>query len=431
MFRVIRNLLILSSFVAISSAQSVIHLKTRIIETNPSASVDEIASPNPRGAGHLLLQFGQHPTAAMVRALERRGVKVLGDVPDNGLLVSLDRRANIAGLRAHYAAPIRPRDKISPLVTSSGYFLVEFHPDTDMNQARGTLLNMGLVPVDNPDLNPIQLMLYLAPEQSASALATLTSLDEVAYVFPASHELIQGIPAPFYVGALTTNGPTGQAIPDLWKRLGRPRVGLGRADVCVQSRDRAARFRDRRVRDPASYGGMVKSGRDYLAVRNQPRRAPRRSIFYSLLMPTATAIRLTGQAAFWRIPFTPRRPIPNLLAGDMHFDDSESWHIGVNTDLFSVALHELGTRAGPGPFRRSHCRHVSLLQDGHDFGCSRQGCHSDALRCANFHHGATSARLSLGVDSERGGFYDDGVERQLVGSGRGRDRRDHRYVVVQ
>src|ERR1700722_3270958 len=101
MLRAIRILLILSSFVAISSAQSVIHLKTRNIETNPSATVDEIASPNPAGAGHLLLQFREHPTAAIVRALERRGVRVLGDVPDNGLLVSLDRTTNIAGLRAH------------------------------------------------------------------------------------------------------------------------------------------------------------------------------------------------------------------------------------------------------------------------------------------------------------------------------------------
>ena len=213
MLRVIRDLLILSSFVAISSAQSVIHLKTRDIETDPSASVAEIASPDPTGAGHLLLQFGQRPTAAMVRALERRGVKVLSDVPDNGLLVSVTRRTNIAGLRAHYAGSIRPSDKISPLVTSNGYFLVEFHPDTDMNRARGTLLNRGLVPLDNPDLNPLQLMLHLNRRQTASVLAALTALDEVAYVFPASRELVLGIPAPFYLGALTTNGATGQAIP--------------------------------------------------------------------------------------------------------------------------------------------------------------------------------------------------------------------------
>ncbi|HSR06252.1 MAG TPA: matrixin family metalloprotease [Bryobacteraceae bacterium] len=332
---------------AISSAQSVIHLKTRIIETNPSASVDEIASPNPRGAGHLLLQFGQHPTAAMVRALERRGVKVLGDVPDNGLLVSLDRRANIAGLRAHYAAPIRPRDKISPLVTSNGYFLVEFHPDTNMNQARGTLLNMGLVPVDNPDLNPIQLMLYLAPRQSASALATLTSLDEVAYVFPASRELIQGIPAPFYVGALTTNGPTGQAIPTYGNGWDGP--GLGSAaltyvfsHVTTQLNSATAESEIRRAM--AEWSKVA-------AIAWQSGTNPAGSSTINILFATyahGDGYPFDGPGGILAHTFYPAPPNPEPVAGDMHFDDSESWHVGVNTDLFSVALHELGHALGLG-----------------------------------------------------------------------------------
>ncbi len=46
--------------------------------------------------------------------------------------------------------------------------------------------------------------------------------------------------------------------------------------------------------------------------------------------------------------FYPAPPNPEPIAGDMHFDDSESWHIGVNTDLFSVALHELGHALGLG-----------------------------------------------------------------------------------
>src|ERR1700676_5462817 len=144
----------------ISSAQSVIHLKTGDIETNSDAAVAEISSSAPGVPGHLLLQFRQHPTAA-VRALRRRGIRVLGDVPDNGLLVAIEHPANIAPLGAHYAQPIDPGNKISPLIAlfvarkaaepadlSLAYFLVELHGDTDMNRARAKLLNLGLLPID-------------------------------------------------------------------------------------------------------------------------------------------------------------------------------------------------------------------------------------------------------------------------------------------
>jgi hypothetical protein len=39
---------------------------------------------------------------------------------------------------------------------------------------------------------------------------------------------------------------------------------------------------------------------------------------------------------------------PEPIAGDMHFDSDESWKIGANTDVFSVALHEAGHALGLG-----------------------------------------------------------------------------------
>src|SRR5215467_4528476 len=99
-----------------SYAQTVLHTKTRDIETDATQTVAEVTSPNGMAPGHLVLQFRERPTAATVEALRRRGIKVLGDVPENGLLVSLERPTRIRSLGAHYAAPIHPNDKISPLV---------------------------------------------------------------------------------------------------------------------------------------------------------------------------------------------------------------------------------------------------------------------------------------------------------------------------
>ena len=62
-----------------------------------------------------MLQFREMPTPATVDALQRQGVKVLSDVPLNGLLVSVTGTASLAGLGVHYAQPIAPQDKISSL----------------------------------------------------------------------------------------------------------------------------------------------------------------------------------------------------------------------------------------------------------------------------------------------------------------------------
>src|ERR1700732_3393256 len=118
MVRAIQLFPICYLFVAISSGQSIMHLKTGDVETDPAATVTEIASPNPDGAGHLLLHFPRPPTAAMVGDLTRNGVQVLGDVPDNGFLVIVAQPTDVAALGVNYAAPISSRNKISPLIAT-------------------------------------------------------------------------------------------------------------------------------------------------------------------------------------------------------------------------------------------------------------------------------------------------------------------------
>ena len=345
------------------------HLKAGDVATDPAATVTEIASPNPDGAGHLLLHFPQHPTAAVVNALAQTGVQVIGDVPDNGLLVVVAQPTDVAALGVNYAASISPRDKISPLIAATsgprerstakqtspthiaplalGYFIVEFHPDTDMNRARGTLLNMGLIPIENPDLNPYHLMFHIDPNQTAAALSALTLLDEVAYVFPASHELILNIPARYYTGALTTNGATGQSIPTYGDGWDGP--GLGSATINYVFSQMTAQLGTAAAQ--AEIQRAMAEWSKVAAITWQPGSSALGSATVNVLFATydhGDGYPFDGPGGILAHTFYPAPPNPEPLAGDMHFDDSESWHIGVNTDLFSVALHELGHSLGLG-----------------------------------------------------------------------------------
>ena len=348
------------------------HLKTGDVETDPAATVTEIASPVPDGAGHLLLHFPRHPTAATVRELTQNGVQVLGDVPDNGLLVIVAQPTDVAALGINYAASISPRDKISPLIATAsaprerlaarhgvparpartappavGYFIVEFHPDTDMNRARGTLLNLGLIPLDNPDLNPSHLMFHVEPNQAAAALSALSLLDEVAYVFPASRELILNIPARYYAGALTTNGPTGQSIPTYGNGWDGP--GLGAATISYVFSQMTAQLGSAAAQ--AEIERAMAEWSKVAAITWQPGANPFGSATVNVLFASydhGDGYPFDGPGGILAHTFYPAPPNPEPIAGDMHFDGSESWHIGVNTDLFSVALHELGHSLGLG-----------------------------------------------------------------------------------
>src|SRR5437660_10781846 len=102
MLRLLRVSIIASCLAPIlASPQTVLHTKTRDIETDPAQTVAEVSSPNGIARGHIVLQFRERPSAATVAALKRRGIRVLGDVPDNGLLVSLERPARIRNLGDH------------------------------------------------------------------------------------------------------------------------------------------------------------------------------------------------------------------------------------------------------------------------------------------------------------------------------------------
>jgi hypothetical protein len=333
--------------------QPPLHFKTRDIDTGGSGPVTEMNSPRAPGRGHLLVQFVSQPSAGQVAELRRRGVGVLQDVPENGLVVSLDHSVNVEGLGIQFTASIDPADKISPLISSGSvpgstftgvneYFLVEFHPDADLNLESPVLVGQGAELLQNPDLNPHHLLIRAT---DSDTLAAIAALDPVAYIFPASAALVNGVATGACLGALTVDGTVSQSIPvyGTWAGPGKAAtVGYVFSQMTAQLTTAAAEAAIERAM--AEWAKAVQ-------VTWQQGTNPTASQTVNILFATyahGDGYPFDGPGGVLAHTFFPSPPNPEPIAGDMHFDDSETWQIGANTDLFSVALHELGHALGLG-----------------------------------------------------------------------------------
>ncbi len=330
----------------------VLHVKVPHTRINPVGRPRGPLSPFVQR--HMIVQFETPPSAGTLAAFTARGAKVLQDVPDNGILVRMDGTVSLDGLGVIYAEAIDAVDKLSPLITSSnptastGYYLVEFHPDVDLNFGRALILNVGLSLHENPDLAPQQLLVQVAnPQGALDALEPLAERDEVAYIFPASQDLINGTPVSPCVGALTTISAVGQyvvSVGDGWDGPGQNAATLNYVFSQMTAKLPAGVPQSEIERAMAEWSKVIQ-------ITWQASTNSNGTHTVNILFATGDhgdGYPFDGPGGVLAHTFYPAPPNPEPIAGDMHFDNAESWRVGANTDLFSVALHELGHALGLG-----------------------------------------------------------------------------------
>jgi hypothetical protein len=196
--------------------------------------------------------------------------------------------------------------------------------------------------IDNPDLVPNHLLVQ-GPVESMKQLA---AWDEVEYVFPASDDLVAGVPVNSCAGALTSQGPVSQGVPtvgDGWDGPGLNAASLNYAFGSLTEKLPADSAKSEIVRAFSEWAKYAKltftETEDATAAKTLAVLFARGAHGDQYPFESAGAIAHT----FYPAPLN-----PEPIAGDLHFNADDNWHIGTDTDLFSVALHETGHALGLG-----------------------------------------------------------------------------------
>ena len=326
-----------------ASSQGVIRLKTGSISPAPAQGMARRETA-PGAVRHFLVLFHSYPDADVRAELGRRRIQVLAYVPDNTLMVSGRVPLNLVGLDVGWSGPLDPQAKISPALAtqSAGAYLVVFQPDSSLADDREFLQNQGFTIIENPDLLPAQLLVTGA----ASALPNLADFDDVAYIVPASVDLQSGIPVLGCPGPLTEAGLVADYAQPVatWHSSSGAGITLGYFFGQLTEKLDASLVRSEIARAFAEWARHAN-------VSFTPAAQAETTRSIDILFAHGAhgdGYPFDGNGGVLAHTFFPAPPNSEPIAGDMHFDDDESWHLGTSVDLFTVALHEAGHALGLG-----------------------------------------------------------------------------------
>ena len=346
---IVFRFLILTLLGLASVAAETIHLKTRDFEPPADRSEYLARSVQRRTAGisHYLVQFQSPVSAETMRRLRTRGIAVTGYVGKSTLMVAAADDFSLDGFAARWVGRLEHQDKISPRINeqvATGHapvaYVVEFHGDVNMEEARAMVREHNLHLIENRYLASHHLLV----RGDFSAVSRLAAWDEVAYVFPPSLELVMGRHVYACGGAAAAEGTTvaqyvGTGYP--WNVTGTNGLTLGYffSQLTQELPANTSQSEIRRaLNEWAKYANVTFT-----------------SASSALASQTVNILFATGahgdpypfdSPSVLAHTFYPASVNAEPIAGDMHLNNDERWQVGADTDLYSVALHEAGHALG-------------------------------------------------------------------------------------
>ncbi|MCC7236566.1 MAG: matrixin family metalloprotease [Bryobacterales bacterium] len=314
------------------------------------------------GRVYRVVMFGHVPEAADLEALARRGMTPVQFVPERGVMVSVAPEADGATAMERFGEDEAPlvfalARKVSPLVDAmadamadtmteadAGITVVaETFPGVTAGEGLDLAQREGLTVLAHADLLENQLLLRGTHAQ----LEALARWEEISYIWPASPELREGALVHGCAGAVTAAGPVANYVAKVGEGWEGPGLGVAHLQYKLSALSR-------RLPAEAQMTEIARAMAAWAAVAQvnfSEGGAAHSTRHLNILFGTRAhgdTYAFDGRGRTLAHTFFPAPPNPEPVAGDLHFDDDEPWKVGANTDLFSVALHELGHALGLG-----------------------------------------------------------------------------------
>ena len=358
-----------------------IHLKTRTISTAPGSNAASQPANRQRinasQTVHQIVEFNHPPGAADLDALLQAGAQVTAGLPDDAVVITIRGGLTNPPAGVIWIGNMEAQGKISPALTAAFAsattvpVIVEFHSDIDAAQQNALGATLGVT-----FLRPAALVAqHVIVEATPAILATLSEQDEVAYIFPADPSLLSGSAATYpCAGMLTTVGSIAQYanVTHGWD-LDSDNI----AHLTYYFGSLTAKVPSATVQSEIERALNTWSANLNVTFTQSTVSSVTRSIYIEFASGShgdAYPFTAGSQLAhtFYPVPIN-----AETIAGDMHFNADEPWAVGADTDIYTVALHEIGHALGlshsdnPGDVMYPYY-HRGLPLSANDIGAAKQ-----------------------------------------------------------